>query len=319
MALEPDVSVVIITRNRPQMVQDCLEHLRKQTVSPGEIIVVDSSTGEDTQAELDGYPEVVRLRIPDGRNNMPQARNLGIEHARGEIIAFIDDDSMVREGWLRHLVDGYSLPDVGGVGGRVVDEYEDTRVNLQDQRIGLVRESGLITANFGLDPGHPVEVDHYRGCNMSFRKDALLPIGGFDHNYTGGNTLEETDVCIRVKRAGYRLIFEPRAVVDHLGVRWLGFQKRAPGILEFFHGTKNYAYFFFKNFGIRPRVLQHIFGRALLHRLRTLLAEPSLRNVRGMLTVLPGSFAGLAISLLQHKNEKWLGGSLWESMTGQRH
>jgi GT2 family glycosyltransferase len=306
------VSIIIITRNRPQMLQACLKHLKRQTVAPDEVIVVDSSTGEDTQAVLDAYPQVVRLRIPDGRNNRPQAKNLGIAHASGDIIAFLDDDSMAQPDWLRFLLGPYADPSVGGVGGRVIDALEQARATPDDTRIGVVQHEGKIkmTTNFILDPGHPVEVDHLVGCNMSFRKDALLPIGGFDHNYTGGNTLEETDVCIRVKRAGYRLIFEPRAVVDHLGVRWLGFQERAPGILEFFHGTKNYAYFFFKNFGIRLRVLQHVFGRVPLHRLRTLLSEPSLRNFRSMITALPGSFAGLAISLLQHKNEKWLGGSL---------
>jgi len=301
MALEPDVSVVIITRNRPQMLHDCLEYLKKQTVSPGEIIVVDSSTGEDTQAVLDAYPQVVRLRIPNGRNNRPQAKNLGIAHASGDIIAFLDDDSMAQPDWLCFLLEPYADPSVGGVGGRVIDALEQARATPDDTRIGVVQHEGKIkmTTNFILDPGHPVEVDHLVGCNMSFRKDALLQIGGFDHNYTGGNTLEETDVCIRVKRAGYRLIFEPRAVVDHLGARWLGLQKRAPGILEFFHGTKNYAYFFFKNFGIRPRVLQHIFGRVLLHRLRTLLSEPSLWNLKSISVALPGGLAGLAISLAQ--------------------
>jgi glycosyltransferase involved in cell wall biosynthesis len=139
MADQTSASVIIITRNRPQMVRDCLEHLRRQTVAPDEVIVVDSSTGEDTQAVLDGYPEVVRLRIPDGRNNMPQARNLGIAHAHGEIIAFLDDDSMAQPDWLRCLLEPYADPTVGGVGGRVIDALEQSRATPDNPRIGVLQ------------------------------------------------------------------------------------------------------------------------------------------------------------------------------------
>jgi glycogen(starch) synthase len=287
------VSVVIITRNRPQMVRNCLEHLRRQTHMPDEIIVVDSSSAEDTQEVLAGYPDVVCLRIPDGRNNMPQARNLGVSHAQGEIIAFLDDDSMARDGWLRQLIAAYSAPDIGGVGGRVIDEYEDTRTSLWDQEIGKVQRNGVFTANFGLDPGHQVQVDHFRGCNMSFRKAILEELGGFDHNYTGGNTLEETDMCIRVKHEGYVLLFEPQAVVDHLSVRWRGYQEVRPGTLVYFHGFKNYAYFFFKNFGITWDTLRHIFIGRLYLQIAEFLRQPARWRLLNIPIWVAGALAGL--------------------------
>ena len=225
------VSIVIITRNRPQMVRDCLDHLMRQTRPPDEIIVVDSSTGEETQTVLEDYPQVTRLRIPDGRRNMPQARNLGIGRAQGEIIAFLDDDSMAEPDWLEYLLEPYADPAVGGVGGRIIDVLEAARANPADGRIGICHKNGFTTTNFASDPGHVVEVNHVRGCNMSFRRAALAKIGGFDPRYIGSNVCEETDVCLGVTLAGWKLMYQPSALVNHLAAprRRSGPRARAQG------------------------------------------------------------------------------------------
>ena len=282
-------SVIIITRNRPQMVRECLEHLGRQTRQPDEIIVVDSSTGEETQAVLDSYPEVVRLRIPNGRNNMPQARNLGIAHARGEVIAFLDDDSYAHPDWLARLVAHYHDPTVGGVGGRLIDPLRPPI----GEEVGSVRISShiKITANFVIDTGQSVEVEHLSGGTMSFRKAILTEIGGFDPHYTGGNQLEETDVCVRVKAAGYRLVYEPSAVVDHLSVRSQAFKGR-PGISHRFHEAKNWAYFWIKNFGIRFVILKNIFGGYPLLRFRQFFTHPTSDTLHQAVVILPGSLLG---------------------------
>ena len=310
MADQTSVSVIIITRNRAQMLQDCLEHLKRQTVAPDEVIVVDSSTGEDTQVVLDGYLEVVRLRIPDGRNNMPQARNLGIAHARGEVVAFLDDDSMAQPDWLHCLLEPYADPSVGGVGGRVVDKLEQSRVTPDDPRIGVIQRDGKITTNFILDPGGPVEVDHMRGCNMSFRHAALERIGGFDRRYIGGNTCEELDVCLRIKRAGWKLVFQPLAVVKHLAApregmtRGLDMIEPRPVLWD----AHNRAYLLFKNFGYNCWTAKNILGGRQLLFLKLLLREPSWRRARTAVLYGAGAWWGLADSIVRRVHLIRLGG-----------
>jgi GT2 family glycosyltransferase len=297
----PQVSVIIITRNRPKMVRECLERLGIQTLPPDEIIVVDSSTGEDTQAVLDSYPEVVRLRIPDGRHNMPQARNLGIAHARGEILAFLDDDSMAQPEWLERLVEPYDDPSVGGVGGRLIDAMEEARATPEDPRIGVLRPDGLQRANFVRDPGRPVEVDFVRGCNMSFRRAALIHIGGFDRRYIGSNVGEETDVCLRVKKAGWKMVFQPTAVVHHLAAPREGFDREATDVepLPLLWLAHNRSYLLFKNFGLDYRTIKHVLFGIQWAFFRSLLQKPGWVNARSAILYALGAWWGLADSLVR--------------------
>ncbi|MBM3157701.1 MAG: glycosyltransferase [Chloroflexi bacterium] len=287
-------SVVVITRNRAPWVRICLEHLYRQDYRPFEVLVVDSSSNEETQAVLAAFPSVKSLRIPNGRNNMPQARNLGIQHAHGEIIAFLDDDSYAYCDWLTHLLKHYQDPRVGGVGGRLIDPLRPPMGN----RVGYLSAFPRIelTANFVIDTEQPIEVHHLSGGTMSFRKRVLQDIGGFDPCYGGGNQGEETDMCRRVKAAGYCLIYEPNAVVDHLSVRMQSF-KGNPGISHRFHEAKNWAYFWTKNFGLRFVVLKNIFlGRPLL-RFRQFLTHPDIDTFHQAVVVWPGSLIGWALGL----------------------
>ncbi len=296
----PSASVIIITRNRPQMVRDCLDHLMLQTRPPDEIIVVDSSTGEETQAVLQDYPQIVRLRIPDGRRNMPQARNLGIGRAQGEIIAFLDDDSMAEPDWLGHLLAPYADPTVGGVGGRIIDALETARANPADGRIGVCHKDGFTTTNFASDPGSVVEVNHVRGCNMSFRRAALAKIGGFDPRYIGSNVCEETDVCLGVTLAGWKLLYQPSALVNHLAapredlVRGQG---RKEAVLTSpraaMWSAHNRGYLLFKHFGVNRASARHMLGGMPLLYIRLFFESPSRMTFGAMCAYVAGAWWGV--------------------------
>lgn len=298
------VTVVIVTRNRPQMVRQCLEHLGRQTLPADEIIVVDSSTGEDTQVVLDCFPEAKSLRIPNGRNNRPQAKNLAIEHALGEIVAFLDDDSMVRQDWLAHLVAPYIDSVVGGVGGRVIDVLEQARARPGDPRVGVLGADGKATTNFGLDTGRMVEVDHLRGCNMSFRRRALVHVGGFDPKCLGSNVGEEADLCLRIKCAGWTILYQPQSVVDHLAAPREDMH-RATGTNESFllepwpilWSAHNRSYLLFKNFGYNHKTARHVLGGMQILFIRLLLAEPSWARLRAAILYGLGSWWGLIDSI----------------------
>src|SRR2546430_16558879 len=115
------VSVIIITRNRPALLQHCLAHVLAQPYPHKQIIVVDSSSNDESEQVVAQYPQVISVRLHGQRNNMPQARNEGIAVASGEIIAFVDDDAMAEPGWLDTLVDTYRDETIGGVGGRIIE------------------------------------------------------------------------------------------------------------------------------------------------------------------------------------------------------
>src|SRR5207248_6818658 len=113
-------SVIIITCNRPSLLRHCLKRVLDQSYSHKEIIVVDSSSNDESEQVVARYPEVVSVRLHGQRNNRPQAYNEGIAASSGDIIAFVDDDAMVRPGWFESLINAYDDETVGGVGGRVI-------------------------------------------------------------------------------------------------------------------------------------------------------------------------------------------------------
>jgi GT2 family glycosyltransferase len=223
----------------------------RQDYDPFETIVVDASSDQQTEEIVKRYPAVRYIYLPHGKNRMTQSRNLGVAAARGEIIAFIDDDSLVRDGWLAKLVSSYRSEEVGGVGGRVVDETE-IQYQLTTPIVGRVYPDGRVVDNFVLELDEVIEVDRLKGCNMSFRRHVFEHVGLFDKGYdaTPHSTFEEVDFCIRVKKIGYKLLFNSQAVVDHLAVpREDGLPRSVTDPRMMFSYYRNRTYFVFANFG----------------------------------------------------------------------
>ena len=165
------------------------------------MIVVDDGSSDATPAIAREYG----FRVISGRNHgLSHARNVGLRAASGEIVAYLDDDAYPDPDWLRYLAAGFLGSTHVGIGGP----------NLPPPGDGLVAES---VANA---PGGPIhvllsdqEAEHIPGCNMAFRRDALLAIGGFDPQFrTAG---DDVDVCWRLRERGGTLGFQPGAVVWH--------------------------------------------------------------------------------------------------------
>ncbi|SRR6266567_1530553 len=249
------VSIIIITYNRPFLLKHCVERVLAQPYPHKEIIVVDSSSNDESEQVVAQYPEVISVRLHGQRNNMPQARNTGMASSSGDIIAFIDDDAMVEPGWLDALVDTYRDKTVGATGGRIIatpEPYCDQATGSPNLSIG---PSGrAIIENLGSFSTNQVEVDWLAGCNMSFRRKALEQVGGFDLAYTLTNAREDMDSSFRVKRAGWRIVFNPAMAVVHYSPRSsdLRFQNRS--FTQFSNG-RNSTYFTIKHFGLNPYTL----------------------------------------------------------------
>jgi GT2 family glycosyltransferase len=250
------VSIIIITRNRPFMLQHGIEHALGQQYPHKEIIVVDSSSNDESERIVAQYPDVIGVRLRGQRNNMPQARNAGLAVASGDILAFVDDDAMVQPGWLTALVNTYRNEAVGAVGGRVIEMPAPHCDEVRGTPRFLIRPSGrVIGKGRGVFSTEEIEVDHISGGNMSFRREVLEQVGGFDPNYTLTNFLEETDLCIRVKRAGWRIMYVPTMAVVHFSFRAINKPYLLQKPLFQFSSGRNGMYFAIKHFGLKPDVL----------------------------------------------------------------
>jgi len=120
----PRISVVLPTLNRPEAIYNLLRHLEHQTTAPHEIVIVDQSpVPDDRVAAYASERAGVRLhRIAE--RGLPNARNVGVGLATGDVVLFLDDDSIPDPDLIRYHVEAYSDRDVSGVGGRVQGGYD---------------------------------------------------------------------------------------------------------------------------------------------------------------------------------------------------
>lgn len=197
----PRVSVVVCSYNGARTIRDTLEGLTRLNYPDYEVIVVDDGSRDATAAIARGYD--VRL-ISTPNRGLSNARNTGLEAATGEIVAYIDDDAWPDPDWLTYLAATFRATPHVGVGGP----------NLPPPGDGAV---AACVANSPGGPNHVLlsdrEAEHLPGCNMAFRRDALLAIGGFDPRFRVAG--DDVDVCWRLQAAGGTLGFHPGAVVWH--------------------------------------------------------------------------------------------------------
>lgn len=207
------VSVVVVSRDRPTALKRCLTGLSQLQYDAFEVIVVADQAGI-AAAESMLFAEHLKL-ISFDQANISAARNKGLTHAAGELVAFIDDDAVPEPTWLKHLTVPASREDVAAMGG-----YVRARNGISYQwRARSLDEAG-IDHNLEIDPRHPTLLTPPRGraiktqgTNMAFRRDVLINLGGFDPAYH--YFLDETDLNIRLARAGHVTALVPLAEVHH--------------------------------------------------------------------------------------------------------
>jgi GT2 family glycosyltransferase len=197
----PRVSVVVCTYNGGRTLDQCLRSLGELDYPDYEVIVVDDGSTDNVREIVGRFPAVRAIHQPN--RGLSVARNVGLHAATGEIVAYTDDDCFADPDWLTHLV--YQLQKTGaaGVGGP-----------------NLTPEDGWLAACVAACPGQPTHVlvsdqvaEHIPGCNMAFRKEALLAVNGCDPIYRKAG--DDVDLCWRLQQAGYWITFAPGAVVWH--------------------------------------------------------------------------------------------------------
>lgn len=252
----PFVSAVICTYNRAKYLDRCIESLKNQNYTNFEIIVVNGPSTDETDFVLKKYPEIKLIRQTK-LNGLSFARNLGIEASKGDIVAFIDDDAVADTNWIQFLVEGYKDESVGGVGGLV---YGPQKTHLQFDR-GIINKCGAPTPIRNEDS--IIKKDEFyiiMGTNSSFQKNILKEVGGFDPYFRYYH--DESDLCVRIAKKGYRIVYKRDAFVIHDMVE--GHNRKSPYDLNWSEIMKNIMYFILKNFrgeflsyNIRPAKALH--------------------------------------------------------------
>jgi len=198
----PRVSVVVCAYNAADTLDDNLQSLEKLTYPDYEIVLVNDGS-KDRTAEI--ARQYTKVRVVDTPNQgLSAARNVGLAEATGEIVAYTDADTRVDPDWLTFLVQPFLHSDVVASGGPNVVPPDDPPIAQCIARA----------------PGGPTHVllddriaEHVPGCNMAFRRDALLAIGGFNPIYLRAG--DDVDVCWRLQARGWKIGFASSALVWH--------------------------------------------------------------------------------------------------------
>jgi glycosyltransferase involved in cell wall biosynthesis len=232
----PEMSVVICSLNGAPGVERCLRALRAQTIASAlEVVVVDDGSTDATSAVASRLgARVIRHHVNRG---LATARNSGILATRAPVVAFLDDDCVPEPDWAERILSVYRTADLGGMGavagvggtveprsaGGVVGSYlkrhnplgpmesELGRNERLPYRLWLYLKRQWVTRDAaGLRPVYALV-----GANMSFRRQALSDVGGFDSRFSFG--AEELDLARRLQRRDprLRLLLDPSARVAH--------------------------------------------------------------------------------------------------------
>ena len=222
------LSVIICTGGRPKELKQCLASLKKQSLKDFETLIIRETP-------------------------LVKARDLGWRRAKGEIVAWLDDDVTADKDWAKNLVSIFvKNKTVGGVSGPTIIPAELLKNRLvfwwyakknfwaklwvqlvldnQPFRVGKITRIGWWSpgSNFPscLKLKGLVEVDYLEACNMSLRRELVAKAGGFDLGFKGTSEWCELDLALKVKKMGYRLVWSRGVKVEHFVSRSGVFSKR---------------------------------------------------------------------------------------------
>ena len=209
----PPVSVVVVSRARPDALKRCLTGVSQLAYDAFEVIVVADPQGLEAVASLPFADQI--KTVPFDAANISEARNLGIAQAAGEVVAFVDDDAVPETGWLFHLIAPFADDEVAVAGGYVRGrngisyQWQAQSVDHAARTLPLRMESNRPLVLHPA-PGRAIKTE---GTNMAVRRSVLAEMGGFDpafHYY-----LDETDLNWRMAQQGHATAIVPLAEVHH--------------------------------------------------------------------------------------------------------
>lgn len=218
------ISVVVCTYKRPNLLKNILGLLEKQSVDNAdfEIIVVDNNSQDDTervvQRAIDLGNKKIRYVVEEKRG-ITHARNKGIREAKGELIAFTDDDCLIPDNWIIRLYTSIKETNAAMVGGRIKSLWKCDRPSWITEK---KQDGVLINWDLG-DERKEIKLSSNTPfpftANLMFKAELVRKIGYFKScvKGEGGGTFgsEDIEFCLRALKSGERIMYEPNATVQH--------------------------------------------------------------------------------------------------------
>ena len=200
------ISAYIPCYNAAEYIEHTIQALLNQTRPPDELLIIDDGSTDRTVEVTSRYP--VRVIRHESNRGLAAGRNTAFANARHELVAAVDADVVVEPQWLESLAEAFSDDAVAGSGGRLLEHYRDSPADcwramemsqdLGEERIEIVSPMPKRLGGFG----------------TILRKDAVERVGGYDLRFR--TNFEDVDLGTRLLRAGYKLVFDPRAVARHM-------------------------------------------------------------------------------------------------------
>jgi GT2 family glycosyltransferase/glycosyltransferase involved in cell wall biosynthesis len=232
---EPEVSVIIPVHNKFSYTYDCLRSIHeKRPKVPFEIILVDDCSSDETLLCALVFSGAVRIVRNSSNLGFVRTCNAGAAVARGKYLFFLNNDTLVRDGWLDRLVETFEqVPNVGIAGSKLLFEN------------GRLQEAGGIIWRLGdgwswgrdRDPNEPAfcflrDADWVCGAALMIRRTTFEELGGFDELFAPGY-YEDTDLSFRVRARGQRVVVQPASEIVHLEGVTSGTDTSGPGMKRF--------------------------------------------------------------------------------------
>jgi GT2 family glycosyltransferase len=215
----PHVTVIVPTKDAPQHLARCLESIFTLSTYPSfDVLLVDNDT-TDPEARRIFEKHPVEVLPFEGPFNFSRINNLGVEHAKGDVVVFLNNDTAVRTPeWLEETVGLTERDGVGAVGPLLL--YPNRTVQHAGVVLGLRGTADHILRGFPSDSDGYAgslsctrEVSAVTGACMVVRRALFLELGGFDVHF--GTHYQDVDLCLRIRASRRRILYTPRAVLHH--------------------------------------------------------------------------------------------------------
>jgi len=221
------VSIIIAVKAYCENLKECVNKCLELDFPVGDYEILILPDLSFLEQEVFNSPKV-RI-IPTGNVTPPKKRDIGVKHAKGNILAFLDDDAYPDKEWLKEAVQIFKEDgDIGCVCGPAVTPMSDS---LLQKASGLVYSSIFVSANhaFRYLTKKRREVLDFPSCNFLIKKELFNEVGGFDKPFWPG---EDTFLCYKILATGRKMVYDPKTLVYH---------HRRPLFKRHLHQIRNYA------------------------------------------------------------------------------